>query len=262
MNMYSFPRILIAIFGTFLLAVSSTAQSIHLTDSQAERIGKRIWQNESAGTISGLTAWNSGEGFASLGIGHFIWYPTGHREGFEESFPLLIRYFSSQGVQVPNWLKTSTACPWPNRSAFLADKESARMKELRLLLAETVPIQARFTAARLESALPKMLAAVPADHQERIRTNFYRVAAEPLGMYALIDYVNFKGEGTLATERYNGEGWGLLQVLGGMGNGPATQEFSISADRVLTRRVANSPVARGEARWLPGWKNRVKTYGS
>ena len=26
------------------------------------------------GTISGLTSWNVGENFASLGIGHFIWY--------------------------------------------------------------------------------------------------------------------------------------------------------------------------------------------
>ena len=32
----------------------------------------------------------------------------------------------------------------------------------------------------------------------------------------LIDYVNFKGEGVLETERYRGRGWGLLQVLEGM----------------------------------------------
>ena len=29
----------------------------------------------------------------------------------------------------------------------------------------------------------------------------------------MIDYVNFKGDGLKPTERYKGEGWGLLQVL-------------------------------------------------
>ena len=33
------------------------------------------------------------------------------------------------------------------------------------------------------------------------------------GLYVLLDYTNFKGEGTLKSERYKGQGWGLLQVL-------------------------------------------------
>jgi hypothetical protein len=28
----------------------------------------------------------------------------------------------------------------------------------------------------------------------------------------------------------------------------------------LTRRVELSPPARGEKRWLPGWRNRLATY--
>ena len=28
-----------------------------------------------------------------------------------------------------------------------------------------------------------------------------------------MDYVNFKGEGVSSSERYRGQGWGLLQVL-------------------------------------------------
>jgi hypothetical protein len=76
-----------------------------------------------------------------------------------------------------------------------------------------------------------------------------------------MDYVNFKGEGTSPTERYQGEGWGLLQVLAGMSDsGSPTVAFSKSADRVLTRRVELSPSARGEKRWLPGWRNRLATY--
>jgi hypothetical protein len=241
------------------LSLQAAAQSIRLSDAQALRIGTRIWRNESGGTIAGLTAWNYGEDFASLGIGHFIWYPAGRGGPFEESFPLLVRYFESNGANVPDWL--TKPCPWQDRNQFLADQQSSRMRELRSLLARTVPLQARFAAARLEAALPKMLEAASPAERERIRKNFYRVAAERLGAYALVDYVNFKGEGTLASERYRGEGWGLLQVLETMGDGPPLLEFRRAADMILTRRVRNSPPDRGESRWLPGWKNRTRTYG-
>src|SRR5207302_10701743 len=81
------------------------------------------------------------------------------------------------------------------------------------------------------------------------------------GAVALIDYVNFKGEGTLDSERYKGKGWGLLQVLEGMsGTGTPARDFSNSARDVLVRRVRNSPPERHEERWLPGWKNRVASY--
>jgi hypothetical protein len=105
-----------------------------------------------------------------------------------------------------------------------------------------------------------MLEAAQVGEREKIRRNFYRVAAEPLGPYALVDYVNFKGEGTLESERYKGEGWGLLQVLEAMGDGPALLEFRRAAELVLSRRVKNSPPGRRESRWLPGWKNRIRTY--
>ena len=52
----------------------------------------------------------------------------------------------------------------------------------------------------------------------------------------MIDYVNFKGEGTNPKERYHGEGWGVLQVLDGMERDGANA-FGESAARVLARRV-------------------------
>jgi len=236
------------------------AAETQLSDAAAQAIGKRIWRNECGGTVAGLTSWNQGEDFASLGIGHFIWYPAGRRGPFEESFPKLIDYLGASGVSVPDWLRKAGACPWKSRAEFVGASESARMRELRGLLAETVSWQARFCARRLEAALPKMLGAAPKGERERIRGNFQRVAAEPLGMYALIDYVNFKGEGISPSERYDGQGWGLLQVLEAMGHGPALGEFSKAANAVLTRRVANSPKARNESKWLPGWRNRVAGY--
>ena len=248
---------LTAWLGTVKVAWS---QTLSISDSQAERIGRRLWQNESGGSVAGLTAWNSGEDFASLGIGHFIWYPANRRGPFEESFPLLLEYLTSSGLTLSPWLKRSGACPWSDRTQFLADQQSPRMKELRSLLARTIALQARFAALRLEQALPKMLEAVQSRNREKVRANFDRLAAEPEGLYALVDYVNFKGEGTLTSERYHGQGWGLLQVLEEMGKGSARPEFYRAADRVLTRRVANSPPGRNEQRWLPGWRNRVRTY--
>jgi len=245
-----------------LLGVSAgLASEITVGDAEADRIGQKIWRNECGGTRDGLTAWNKGEDFPSLGIGHFIWYPSGKRGPFKESFPALKDYLQSQGVELPGWLAAAKACPWTDRASFMADFRSPRLEELRSLLASTVGQQARFAALRLEAALPKMLAAAPAGEREKIRRNFYRVANAPGGLYPLMDYVNFKGEGTSPTERYQGEGWGLAQVLAGMSDsGSPTASFAKSADRVLTRRVELSPPARGEKRWLPGWRNRLATY--
>ncbi len=245
------------------LAASSAvhAGSLQISDAEAERIGHKIWRNECAGTRDGLTSWNKGEDFASLGIGHFIWYPSGQRGPFKESFPALRDYLAANGSKLPAWLASAGVCPWPDRAAFMADFRSKRMEELRSVLASTVGLQARFAALRLEAALPQMLDAAPSRDREKIRRNFYRVANAPGGLYVLMDYVNFKGEGTSPSERYQGEGWGLLQVLAGMSEaGSPTAAFSKSADRVLTRRVELSPAARGEKRWLPGWRNRVATY--
>lgn len=256
-----FPLIL-SCFVLFLC--SALAAGIDLSERQASVIGRRIWQNESAGTIDGLTAWNDGENFASLGIGHFIWYPKGIEGPFDESFPKLVDFLRAHRVEMPGFLSSTGDCPWSTKAAFEKDFRSPRMKALRDFLARTVPEQTQFIVARLETALSKMLDAVPAAQRPTIRSRFYSVASTPEGVYALIDYVNFKGEGLLSTERYEGEGWGLLQVLQHMEGFPegraAVQEFARSAKKVLTRRVESSPAERGESRWLAGWKNRIDTY--
>ncbi|MBV9128241.1 MAG: hypothetical protein JO117_09165, partial [Verrucomicrobia bacterium] len=146
------------------------------------------------------------------------------------------------------------------------DLGGARLRGLRELLArpDIVAWQARFSAERLRAALPKLLAAAPTADRDNVRRQFERVASSPGGVYALVDYVNFKGEGALPSERYAGRGWGLLQVLSGMtgadAGAGATREFADSAARVLAERVKNAPPERHEARWLPGWTSRVRGY--
>ena len=245
----------------FLLLLLLATSAFGLSDAELDSIGHRVWKNECGGTRDGLTSWNTGEAFASLGIGHFIWYPKGESGPFEESFPKLVKFLAENGQGGPMWLKDG--CPWRSRAAFQADLRSQRMNELRDLLASTVRLQSRFLALRMREALPKMLDAAPAAQRANVKAQYDRLAASGAGTFALIDYVNFKGEGTKETERYRGEGWGLLQVLSGMSgtDGGAAREFGEIAVHVLTRRVQNAPPERHEERWLPGWRSRVRSYG-
>jgi hypothetical protein len=241
-------------------------EAIDLSRAEALRIGKKIWQNECAGTVAGLTSWNAGENFASLGIGHFIWYPHGSRGPFEESFPDLIAFVSNRGHKLPQIVLAhgTTGCPWKSRSEFLAATETGEMKALREFLANTVDLQTDFLVQRLQQALPRMLAAAPSAERSNIGRQFARVASTPQGCYALVDYVNFKGEGLLDSERYHGQGWGLYQVLKDMTGSErgdvAVQEFGRSARAVLTQRIQNSRAERNESRWLSGWLRRVSSY--
>jgi hypothetical protein len=248
------------------MSVAHGAGAIELSRADAMQIGRKIWKNECGGTISGLTSWNTGENFASLGIGHFIWYPKGVRGPFEESFPELVRFASARGAKLPSVAVAhrETGCPWSSRAEFVAANDAPEMNELRRFLAETIDLQADFLVQRVQRALPKMLTEVSPDERAKVQRQFERVASTSQGCYALVDYVNFKGEGVLDTERYRGQGWGLLQVLQGMngtedGRGAAA-EFAKSARAVLSRRVQNSPAERNESRWLGGWLQRVGTY--
>jgi hypothetical protein len=249
--------------SALVLIVSAGIASAELSAGQKAVIGRKIWQNECAGTVDGLTSWNAGEEFPSLGIGHFIWYPAGFDGPFTESWPQLIAFAKQRGANPPA-VASLPNCPWSSKKQFQAEFRGPQLTALRKWLAANVPLQTDFIIARSRAALPKMLAAAPASERKRIEANYHKVATTAGGTYALIDYVNFKGDGINPSERYNGRGWGLMQVLGEMRDvsaGPAAaSEFAAAAKRVLDRRIANSPPARGEARWKAGWHNRCDTY--
>jgi hypothetical protein len=259
-----FPIICKCLVLVIVLCSTSHARSLDLTDEELSAIANRVFMNECGGKTECLTSWNAGEQFASLGIGHFIWYPAGVEGPFHESFPELLGFIESKGIVLPLWLKQNPDCPWNTREEFLQNKKSKDMVELRIFLINTIPLQSLFISDRLEKALPKMTEGLPEKTQSHVCKQFNRVADSPMGMYALIDYVNFKGEGVSLTERYNGHGWGLLQVLqemkGKKKGKKALKEFSRAAELVLTRRVENAPKERHEEKWLPGWKKRVHTY--
>jgi len=244
------------------------ASNITLSVADKKKIGLKIWQNESNGTIKGLTTWNVGEEFPSIGIGHFIWYPAGVRGPFTESFPQFVKYAQQRKVKVPTWLVNAQGkvnpSPWKSRKQFNAEFNEAKLTELRHFLSSQVNLQTDFIILKSQAALGKILSSSTPSETTIIRANYQKVATTSNGMYALIDYVNFKGEGINPKEAYKGHGWGLKQVLLGMqasrSGQPAAHAFAESAKRALNTRIANSDAKRGEQRWRAGWHNRCDTY--
>ena len=134
-----------------------------LPASERAAIAGQIYRNECAANPAYLVTWNKGEDFMSLGIGHFIWYPPGHRGPFVESFPMLVRFMRAHHARLPPWLAAAPVppTPWPDRTAFLAARrrDDARILGLRRWLLHTKPLQAAFMASRMRAALPPVLAA-------------------------------------------------------------------------------------------------------
>lgn len=255
----------LSIFYLSLSLTVSKIDSLHsISPLEAHQIAERIWKNECAGTVKGLTHWNKGENFPSLGIGHFIWYRTGKQERFQESFPELLVFIQKKGMTLPDWLKTASGCPWNSREEFYEEIQSPNMKSLRQFLFDTQNLQALFMAKRLDEALPLMLKSCSQAEQGKITTLYGRLAKDGNGLYALLDYLNFKGSGISPEESYKGQGWGLLQVLQAMPSASQDplSDFVAAAETVLKQRVANSPPERHEEQWLKGWFRRLETYFS
>ena len=114
------------------------------------------------------------------------------------------------------------------------------MSYLRDLLKNTMDLQEKFIVIRFQEAVDRVLQTPQTTQmKQHVQYQYYRVAQSPMGLYALIDYVNFKGTGTM----HSGN-WGLLQVLAnmqGQGTGKrALVEFASSAKTVLKNRVVQS----------------------
>ena len=243
---------------------------LSITPEAAARVGRQVWINESGGSPDGVTAWNAGEDFPSLGIGHWIWFKAGGHPIFEESFPKLIEFMRVIGAKPPAWLDRQPfpPCPWLSKAEFERQFRSPHLVELRRFLNATVPQQTQYLLARTQAAIPRMLATLPSPNErQHLLSQLDRVARSSPDLYPLIDYTNFKGEGVSDKEtRFDpasgrNQGWGLKYLLIEM-NGAATgeaalAEFSRAAKAVLDRRIANHPAS---ARWRAGWHKRCDTY--
>jgi len=253
------------------LAKDLPVPQLVLSGDLAKKIGQKIWLNETGGKIDAITSWSANEEFASLGIGHFIWFPVGKWLPFEESFPALLEFMRRKNVHLPAWLDQPQipANPWTSRAEFRKHSNSPQMKELRRFLLDTVAEQTQFMVARAQGAMEKILKTTPdGTEREHIVIQFTRVVRASENFYPLIDYINFKGEGTnpneaaMNSETGRRQGWGLKQVLlkmnGVTGDPKAVRaEFADAAQFVLQQRVRNLPSNRV---FEVGWLRRIATY--
>jgi len=246
-------------------------QDIQITYDQSDLIAKKVWKNETGGNLNYLIFWSANEPFLSLGLAHFLWYSEKNRSRYQEMFPKLVAYFSLHNVRLPAWLNAKTVCPWENRDEFMKAKADnvAKYQDLYNLLVRTMPIQVDFIIERMRKSLPAMLASLENEAaRQQVTKAFERVLylsdgkLSTWGVYAIVDYVNFKGEGTTPEERYQGAGWGLLQVLQEMDTeiDNPQKAFADAAKKVLTERIRRSPPERNETQWQEGWFTRIDSY--
>ncbi len=238
---------------------------IDLSPEQKEAIGKKVWMNEAGGSVDKLTHWNKGEDFPSLGIGHMIWQPEGKTSIYGDSFKSFVKKMEDQkNPDLPKWLNSEMGSPWKSKGEFEANFNSPKMKELREFLTKTIPQQTDHLISRLEESKTKILDASSPQNKDRVGKNFDKVLKSgPEGAFAMVDYVNFKGEGLTMQPSYNNNNWGLRQVLENMKDtGNPVKDFSESAKRTLQNRVDNAPAGKQaqEREWMKGWSKRVDDY--
>lgn len=257
----------------FSLLIFNLALSleIKLSKEASSKIAQKIWKNEGSSQKRQLVWWNKGEEFASCGIGHFIWYAKNRRMWFKESFPAMLKFLIKNGAKPPKWLTPNTPCVWSNFKEWQKAKatNSPKMRELTNFLDKTKDLQAKFMLKRLNEAYPKILAYAKARGQGKIlEYNYKRLlynkdgSINPLGAYSLIDYINFKGDGITKSERYQGKGWGLYQVLVRMDMREKNphKAFRDATKIVLERLIKISPPKRRLWRFKKGWLKRIDTY--
>ena len=240
----------------------SISSTISLSKEDIDAISRKIYFNETRGNDSHLLYWNKNEDFLSLGIGHFIWFPRDKNLPFTESFPHFITYLLDKKFPLPTWLNSSTDNPWMNYNDFTNGNHSKKREELFTLLKKSYHLQALFLIERLKEAIPQII--YFSSDKKLVEKNFFLLSNSPNGVYAMIDYVNFKGEGISVKERYEGSGWGLLQVLENMkpDDYKPVESFIAACKDVLQNRVSNSPDSKKkqETAWLLGWERRLASY--
>ncbi len=252
-----------------LLCLCTIQNLSAVSKKEIETIGQKIWQNEAKCEEELLVFWNKNESFPSLGIGHNIWFPEGWLTKnpdvrFTESFPLLCNYLEKNKVVLPAWLKKAknSGAPWKSREDFYKDEQ--RLQELRTLLVKTTALQAHYMIDRLEEKLPKIIEKAPISQRKKISKNITLMRSTFLGTYALVDYLNFKGDGLNSREATKGQGWGLLAVLldmpDNLNKNNVTKAFTVSAAKKLITRIENSAPYYAPLVFFEGWMKRISTY--
>ncbi len=245
-----------------------------LTQADYQWIGERIYQNECAAKPKYLTYWGKGETFPSFGIGHFIWHPklaeSVTDQMFIETFPAMVQ-FVSKTHRPPNWLEelstqSEFVAPWSSKEAFDQAWSNNELQQLRDWLLVTQSKQAQFIVLAFQNRWLSETQSLSLNQQTIIQLRLDKMMGFKKGLFAVIDYFNFKGIGLNQKERYQGASWGLASVLMTMNvveessQDEYLAQFVIAAKKRLQLRVKLAPPERNEFRWLKGWEVRLDQY--
>ncbi len=235
--------------------VEEVFKSVWLTEQMMDAFIQKIEKSEYDGDQRNIVQWNPGETFPSLGIGHFIWLQAGSKEKFQESFPEMIQYLQSHWATLPascaNLDIRNGSCPWntvedmkkfpglQDLKDFLGTPANKRLQFMFIFEKRLVPFLDSSSWQKLKQLISSDPARVP---------------------YAVIDYINFKGE-WLNPDKDVEIVWGqkvqwwLKQVLDGMKEPFNLASFKDSAKRVLQSR---DPKKVDESK--KGWLARIDAY--
>jgi hypothetical protein len=245
-----------------------------LTQADYQWIGERIYQNECAGKPKYLTYWGKGETFPSFGIGHFIWHPklaeSDTDQMFIETFPAMVK-FVSKSQRPPSWLEelstqTEFVAPWSSKQAFDQAWSNNELQQLRDWLSATQSQQAQFIVLTFQNRWLSETQSLTLNQQAIIQLRLTKMMGFKKGLFAVIDYFNFKGIGLNQKEQYQGVSWGLASVLRAMNvveessQNEYLEQFVMAAKQRLQLRVKLAPPDRNEIRWLKGWEVRLDQY--
>lgn len=237
-------------------------------------IGQRIYQNECAGKPEYLTYWGKGETFPSFGIGHFIWHPklteSGADQTFTETFPAMVQ-FVSKTQRPPDWLadlsiQAEFVAPWPSQKIFDQAWSNKELQQLRNWLLATQYQQAQFIVLAFQNRWLNETQSLTLKQKAVIQLRLNKMMGFKKGLFAVIDYFNFKGIGLNQKEQYQSESWGLASVLSSMNIAEESsqdeylEQFVMEAKKRLQLRVKLAPPERNEVRWLKGWEVRLDQY--
>ena len=259
----------------------NSAGPFNLSKDQLLSLGYRMWNNYAGGTVDGLTKWDGSDvdhQFMYLGIDQNIWLPEGSSPMFQADWPTVAQRLQELGCKIKPWMLKDY--PWSSKEEFDADFNGKKMIWLRTHLSKEkfVRAQAFCISERLQrtmdpSSPDSLLMGLTAAQSALVQKNFELVvnSKDPLGVYALIDYVNFKGEGRLGgTEEFNGQGRGLLQVLlnmqtpaEGANDAEVMEAFVQSAKFTLCQRVINHKIqdsANNDVQYLDMWVAHLNDY--
>jgi hypothetical protein len=223
-----------------------------ITESHIQKIKNNLILRELG--RNGLIDWNPTEDFASLGIMHATW---GGEKTIKHgnTFSKFVIFSKSKGISIPMFLNNSLENPWKSRSDFFASKYSfdIRMQELQIFLNNTVDLQVEFLIDRVLSCLTLFLNQLDSYSYEKIALK--QLISSSDGLLAVIDYINFKGEGDFNDESK----WGLFNVLSHMKNfadKAPLDSFINSAKLILKLRHPKYNL------YANGWNSRLESYAN